>query len=307
MRGLREGARLAVTLAVVVCAAVSVRWLWGRYHEDPWTRDGRVRADVVQVSPDVSGLVTEVLVHDNQPVRKGQALFVLDRPRYEIALAQAEAAIASQRAQLAEAEREDSRNRALGDLVAAETTQQGAARVEELKAALQQAEVNRNLAKLNLERTTVAASVDGTVVNLQLRPGDYLTAGRPAMALIDAATLRVEGYFEETKLGRVHVGERVQVRLMGVDGDLYGRVESVAGGIEDRERGPSGDLLANVNPTFSWVRLAQRIPVRVVLDKVPPNIGLVVGRTATVTILEPQEPASTPAGKPAKAPSGSGR
>lgn len=294
MTWLREGARVAVTLAVLVGAALSAQWLWGRYHEDPWTRDGRVRADVVQVSPDVSGLVTEVRVHDNQPVRKGQVLFVLDRPRYQLALAQAETTIASQRAQLTEAEREDQRNRALGDLVAAEATQQGASKVEQLKAALQQAEVNRDLAKLNLERTTVSASVDGTVANLQLRPGDYLTAGHPAMALIDATTVRVEGYFEETKLGRVHVGERVQVKLMGVEGDLYGRVESIAGGIADRERGPSGDMLANVNPTFSWVRLAQRVPVRVVLDQIPPDVGLVVGRTATVTILEPKPP-KTPA------------
>jgi multidrug resistance efflux pump len=304
MKGLREGARVAVTLAVAACAVVSARGLWERYHDEPWTRDGRVRADIVQVSPDVPGLVTEVLVRDNQPVRKGQVLFVLDRPRYQLALAQAEATIASQRSQLAEAEREDARNRALGDLVAAETTQQGASKVEQLKAALQQAEVNRNLAKLNLERTTVDASVDGTVANLQLRPGDYLTAGHPAMALIDAATLRVEGYFEETKLGRVHVGEPVQVQLMGVNGDLYGRVDSVAGGIEDRERGPSGDLLANVNPTFSWVRLAQRIPVRVVLDHVPPDVGLVIGRTATVTILEPRRPAGKPAKTPTPARSG---
>jgi multidrug resistance efflux pump len=288
MHALKEGARIAVTLAVVACAVVAGRRLWDHYQVAPWTRDGRVRADVVQVSPDVSGLVTEVLVRDNQPVRRGQVLFVLDRPRYQLAVAQAEATVASVQAQLAEAQREDRRNRALGDLVAAETTQQGASKVEQLKAAVLQAIANRDLAKLNLERTTVRASVDGSVTNLELRPGDYLTAGRSAMALIDAATLHVDGYFEETKLERVHVGERVQVRLMGTRQDLFGRVESVAGGIADRERGPSGDLLANVNPTFSWVRLAQRIPVRVVLDRVPPNIGLIVGRTATVTILEPK-------------------
>ena len=287
MHALKEGARIAVTLAVVACAILAGRWLWNRYQVSPWTRDGRVRAEIVQVSPDVSGLVTEVLVRDNQPVRRGQVLFVLDRPRYQLALAQAEATIASQQAQLAEAEREDRRNRALGELVAAEATQQGASRVEQLKAALLQAIANRDLARLNLERTTVRAAVDGSVANLELRPGDYLTAGRPAMALIDAATVHVDGYFEETKLERVHVGERVLVRLMGTREDLSGRVESIAGGIEDRERGASGDLLANVNPTFSWVRLAQRIPVRLVLDHVPPDIGLIVGRTATVTVLEP--------------------
>jgi multidrug resistance efflux pump len=295
MTYVKYAARVAVTLAVLACAAFAARWLWSHYHDDPWTRDGRVRAEVVQVAPDVSGLVTQVLVRDNQPVRKGQVLFLLDRPRYEIALAQSEAAIANQQSQLAEAEREDRRNHALGDLATTEAVQQGASKVEELKAALQQALVARDLARLNLERTTVRASVDGSVTNLELRPGDYLTTGRPAMALIDAETLRVEGYFEETKLERIHVGDRVQIRLMGVKGDLSGRVDSIAGGIADRERGASGDLLANVNPTFNWVRLAQRVPVRVALDHVPANVGLIVGRTATVTVLEPK-PVRTSAG-----------
>jgi multidrug resistance efflux pump len=295
MTYLKVAARVVVTLAVLACAVFAARWLWNYYRVEPWTRDGRVRAEVVQVAPDVSGLVTQVLVRDNQPVRKGQVLFQLDRPRYEIALAQAEAVIASQQSQLAEAEREDRRNHALGDLATTEAVQQGASKVEELKAALQQALVARDLARLNLERTTVRASVDGSVTNLELRPGDYLTPGRSALALIDAETLRVDGYFEETKLERIHVGDRVQIRLMGVNGDLYGRVDSVAGGIEDRERGPSGDLLANVNPTFSWVRLAQRIPVRVALDHVPANVGLIAGRTATVTVLAP-EPARASAG-----------
>jgi multidrug resistance efflux pump len=279
--------RLLITLLMVVLAVFAARTLWARYQQDPWTRDGRVRADVVQVAPDVSGLVTEVDVRDDQPVRRGQVLFVLDRPRYALALAQADAAVASQRALLAEAQSEDMRNRALGDLVSTEATEQGASRVQQLSAALQAAIVARDLAALNLERTTVRASVDGAVSNLELRPGDYLTAGRPALALIDHASLHVDGYFEETKLARVHVGDRARVRLMGMDGDLYGRVESVAGGIEDRERGPSGDMLANVNPTFSWVRLAQRIPVRVALDQVPADVSLIAGRTATVTILQP--------------------
>ncbi|HEY2051242.1 MAG TPA: HlyD family secretion protein [Caulobacteraceae bacterium] len=296
MDRLKDAARVAVTLAVLVCACLAGRWLWDRYQVAPWTRDGRVRADIVQVSPDVTGLVTEVLVHDNQSVRRGQVLFVIDRARYQLALEQAEATVASQRAMLSEAESEDRRNRALGDLVTTEATEQGAAKVEEMKAALQQAVVSRTLARLNLERTRVGASVDGSVTNFQLRPGDYLTAGRPALALVDAASLHVDGYFEETKLARVHVGECVQVRLMGVSDPLFGKVESIASGVEDRERDPSGDLLANVNPTFSWVRLPQRIPVRVVLDRLPPNVGLIVGRTATVTVLEPPPPLKPPQG-----------
>jgi multidrug resistance efflux pump len=278
--------RIFLTLAMI-CAAVVMGWfLWDYYMEEPWTRDGRVRADVVQVTPDVSGLVTQVLVHDNEPVHRGQLLFVLDRPRYQLALAQAEAAVEDQKALLAQAVREDQRNRALGDLVATEVVEQGASRAAELKSALAQAVANRDVARLNLQRTAVTASVDGAVANIDLRPGDYVAVGHPAMALIDIGSLHVDGYFEETKLERVHPGQKAEVKLMGVEQSMSGRVESTAVGIADRERSPSGDLLPDVNPTFTWVRLAQRVPVRIVLDRVPSNIALIVGRTATVTLVK---------------------
>ena len=279
--------RFAFTATVVVIAVFAGVWLWIHYHEDPWTRDGRVRADVVQVAPDVAGWVTQVAVHDNQPVRKGQLLFVIDQPRYAIALRQAEAAVVSDRASLAEAQREDQRDRMLGDLVGAEAREQSATRVDQAEAALAQALANRDGARLNLDRTAVSASVNGVVTNLELRPGDYLNVGRPAMALVDTGTLRVEGYFEETKLSHIRIGDRASVRIMGEPTLLYGHVQSIAAGIEDRERGPSGNLLPNVNPTFNWVRLAQRIPVRVKLDVDPQDIRLISGRTATVTVLEP--------------------
>jgi multidrug resistance efflux pump len=284
---LTQSGRVAVTAVVVVIALFASQWLWIHYREDPWTRDGRVRADVVQVAPDVAGLVTQVAVKDNQSVRKGQLLFVIDQPRYAIALRQAEAAVAGARADLAEAQREDQRNRALGQLVGAEAREQGATRVSQAQAALNQALASLDNARLNLARTKVSASVDGMVTNLELRPGDYLNVGRPALALVDTGSLRVEGYFEETKLPRIHVGDRVSVRLMGEPTLLYGHVQGIAAGIEDRERGPSGNLLPNVNPTFNWVRLAQRIPVRVTLDDPPPDIRLISGRTATVTVLGP--------------------
>jgi multidrug resistance efflux pump len=279
--------RFAVTATVVGIAVFAGMWLWIHYHEDPWTRDGRVRADVVQVAPDVAGWVTQVAVHDNQPVRKGQLLFVIDQPRYAIALRQAEPTVVSDRATLAEAQREDQRDRTLGELVGVEAREQSATRVKQAEAALAQALANRDGARLNLNRTVVSASVDGVVTNLELRPGDYLNVGRPAMALVDTGTLRVEGYFEETKLRRIHIGDRASVRIMGVPTLLYGHVQGIASGIEDRERGLGGNLLPNVNPTFNWVRLAQRIPVRVELDAVPRDIRLISGRTATVTVLEP--------------------
>ena len=152
------------------------------------------------------------------------------------------------------------------------------------QAAYDQAVADRDLAKLNLERSDVRASVNGTITNMDLRPGTYVTAGKGVMALVDTDTLRVEGYFEETKLSRIHIGDPVSIRLMGNNTRLTGRVESIAAGIEDRDRTAGTNLLANVNPTFNWVRLAQRVPVRIALDNVPPNTVLVSGRTATVEI-----------------------
>lgn len=282
---LRNIVRVSITLLVVALAIIAAMWMWRHYQVEPWTRDGRVRADVVRVAPDVSGLVTEVLVQDNQPVKKGQTLFVVDAPRYRLAVAQSEAAIASARAALLQARREARRNDVLGDLVAGEEREQGRARVESAEAALAQAEAAANVARLNLTRTSVVASVNGTVTNLQLRPGDYVQAGGQAMALVDADSLHVDGYFEETKLPRIAIGDPVTIELMGEDRLIEGRVESIAAGIDDRDRTASSNLLPSVNPTFNWVRLAQRVPVRVKLLKVPKDIRLIAGRTATITVL----------------------
>jgi len=217
-------------------------------------------------------------------------LFVLDQPRYRVALAQAQATVLNDKAVLAEAQREVARNTALGDLVSAEIREQSMARAQEAQAALNQAQAGVDAARLNLDRTVVRASVNGVVSNLELRPGDYLAVGRQAFALVDTDTLHVDGYFEETKLPRIRVGDAASVKIMGEALVLHGHVASIAAGIEDRERSPSGNLLANVNPTFSWVRLAQRVPVRIVLDAVPAYVRLIAGRTATVTILTPHTP-----------------
>lgn len=277
--------RSAATILIVAIAIAVAFWLWGRYETDPWTRDGHIRADIVRVTPDVAGLVTNVAVHDNQSVKPGDVLFVVDRPRYALALAQTDAAIQSARATLLQARREAQRDLALGDLVAKETHEQNVARVATTSAALAQAESQRSTAALNLERTTVRASVHGTVTNLDLHPGDYIAVGTQAMALIDTDSLRVEGYFEETKLGQIHLGDAVTVHLMGEPATLRGRVDSIAAGINDSERTNTSNLLPNVNPTFNWVRLAQRIPVRIKLERVPAGVPLIVGRTATVTVV----------------------
>jgi multidrug resistance efflux pump len=277
--------RWSITALIVLAATLVAFRLWNRYETTPWTRDGHVYADVVRVSPDISGLVTEVAVHDNELVHKGQLLFVVDRPRYTDALAQADAAIASARATLEQARRVARRDRVLGELVATEAREEDDAKVQTSLAALNQTLAARSTAQLNRDRTAVNASVNGYVTNLALRPGDYLGAGTEALAMIDLDSIRIEAYLEETKLRHVEVGDQARIRLMGDEQDLSGHVESIAGGIADDQRSNSPNLLAAVNPTFTWVRLAQRIPVRVHVDRMPPGTRLILGRTATVSIL----------------------
>ncbi|MBN8907119.1 MAG: HlyD family secretion protein, partial [Rhodospirillales bacterium] len=141
-------------------------------------------------------------------------------------------------------------------------------------------------AQLNLDRSEVRATVDGSVTNFTMRPGDYVAAGTPVIALVDSASFHATGYFEETKLPRIRIGDRARVRMLGEGGLIEGHVESIASDIANREVSAGERLLPDVNPTFAWVRLAQRIPVRVAIDRVPPGTVLVSGRTATVEVLE---------------------
>ncbi len=284
MKSLKFIGRLIATLAIVVAAVFVGRGLWGHYMDEPWTRDARLRADVVGLAPDVSGLVSEVLVTDNQAVKKGDILFRVDRQRFSIALVQSEAALEGSKAALDQAHRERERQQRLGEAASLQQKEQAQTAEEQADAAFRQATANRDLAALNLERSEIKATVNGTVSNLSLRPGDYVSAGTARIALIDTDSLRVEGYFEETKLQRIHPGDKVSIHLMGQSQSLDGHVESIATGIEDRERTAGTGLLANINPTFSWVRLAQRVPVRISIDTVPDGVRLIAGLTATVEV-----------------------
>jgi RND family efflux transporter MFP subunit len=277
--------RVAVTAAMLLVAVLVGRQMWTYYMEAPWTRDGKVRADVVAVAPDVSGLVSEVMVRDNQEVSRGDVLFRIDPDRFRLALRQAEADVAGKKAALDQASSDFERYRQLSDnVVSRQKLEQAIAAQQLAEAAYQAAQANRDVAQLNLARSEIHAPVGGRITNMELRPGAYVSVGKGVMALVDASTLRVDGYFEETKLPRIHVGDPVRIHLMGEAGDLTGRVESIAGGIEDRDRTEGANLMANVNPTFAWVRLAQRIPVRVALDADVDRRALIVGRTASVAV-----------------------
>jgi RND family efflux transporter MFP subunit len=278
---------VSLTAIAVVAAILVANHLWSYYMRAPWTRDGRVRADIVQIAPDVSGFVTEVLVHDNEPVHRGDVIFRIDRARFALALQQADAAVAGKLAALDAANSDLKRYRALTtDAVSQQKQEQILAAQLLAKAACDQALADQAVAKLNLERSEVKAPVNGTISNMDLRPGTYVTSGKGVMALVDSDTLHVEGYFEETKLPRIHVGAPVKVRLMGDASPLTGHVESIAAGIEDRDRADGATLLANVNPTFNWVRLAQRVPVRIALDDPSKQTVLLAGRSATVEVVD---------------------
>jgi len=279
-----RSARVVVTLAVVATAVWAGLRLWDHYELEPWTRDGRVRANVVQIAPDVSGLVTAVPVQDNQLVAAGTLLFEVDRARFTLALRQAESALGATKVALLQAQRENARNTDLGNLISQELREQTATRVEAAQANVAQAAVALDAARLNLERAQVRAPTDGLVTNLDMRTGSYAMAGRPVLALVDAKSFYVEGYFEETKLPRIHVGDRVRVTPMGGT-RLDGTVDSIAAGIADRDRTTGINLLPSVNPTFNWVRLAQRIPVRVKLDALAAGTRLVAGETVTVQVV----------------------
>ena len=278
--------QILFTLVVVAIAAFVLWRLIDYYMFAPWTRDGHVRADVVQVAPDVGGLIVSVNVVDSQPVSAGQVLFVIDQARYELALRQAQATALQRRATLDQARREDARNRTLGDLVAREVTEESQSRVQTAEAALADANVAIDTAKLNLQRTTVVSPVDGYLNDRAPRTGEYVSSGRSVLSVVDLHSFRVDGYFEETKLHGIDIGQQVDIKIMGEAKMLHGHVQSIVAGIEDRDRVLGSNLLPNVNPAFSWVRLAQRIPVRIALDEVPADFRMIAGRTATVSVRD---------------------
>ncbi len=306
--------QVLLTLIVVVAAALVLWRIINYYMFSPWTRDGHVRADVIQIAPDVSGLITSVQVVDDQPVRKGQVLFVIDQARYTLAARLAEATLDQRRATLAQAKREYARNGTLGNLVASEQVEESRTRVEQGEAAVEDAQVSLDTARLNLQRTTIVSPVDGYLNDRAPRVGEYVPAGRAVLSVVDQHSFRVDGYFEETKLRGIHIGQPVDITVMGEPKPLRGHVQSIVAAIEDRDRSQSANLLPNVNPAFSWVRLAQRIPVRVALDEVPDDFRMIAGRTATVSMRAADArrdgaatPANTRAAAPARTASGAPR
>ncbi|WP_426112450.1 efflux RND transporter periplasmic adaptor subunit [Pseudomonas sp. DSP3-2-2] len=275
---------LIATLLVLALAIWIGRTLWVNYMDTPWTRDGRVRADIINVAADVTGTVVDVPVRDNQQVKKGDLLMQIDPEHYQVAVKQAQALVASRKATW-EMRKVNAKRRAdMDNLVISTESRDDASNIAtSAQADYQLAQAQLEAAELNLRRTRVLAAVDGYVTNLNVHRGDYARMGEAKMAVVDMNSFWVYGFFEETKLPHIRVGDPADMQLMS--GQLLkGHVESIARGIYDRDNPESRELIADVNPTFNWVRLAQRVPVRIHLDQVPEDVILSAGTTCTVIV-----------------------
>jgi len=283
---------LIATLLILALAIWIGRLLWIHYMDTPWTRDGRVRADVINVAADVSGVVIDVPVKDNQPVKKGDLLMQIDPEHYQLAVKQAEAMVASRKATWEMRKVNANRRKDMDALVISAESREDAGNVAtSAQADYQLAVAQLDAAQLNLKRTKVLAAVDGYVTNLNVHRGDYARIGEAKMAVVDMNSFWVYGFFEETKLPHVRIDDPADMQLMSGE-VMKGHVESIARAIYDRDNPESRELIADVNPTFNWVRLAQRVPVRIHLDHVPEGVVLAAGITCTV-IVNPETQGST--------------
>jgi RND family efflux transporter MFP subunit len=280
-----------LTLIMLALASIATWALWQGYMAAPWTRDGTVRAYVVTIAPEVAGRIVELPVADNQFVHKNDLLVVIDPTNYAIAVGQATAVVTQARANADNAEREARRRAQLTNLETSEEEKQTyASNAQAAEATYQQAVENLARARVDLQRASIRSPVNGYVTNLLAQLGDYANVGQTEISLVDADSFWVDGYFEETNLGEIQEGDLANIKLMGYSQVVKGHVDSIARGINVANAQPNQAGLALVNPIFTWVRLAQRVPVRIHINEVPDGIRLVAGITATVQIDSRPEP-----------------
>lgn len=273
------------SLLVLAVAIIAGWWLWNYYMHSPWTRDGKVRAEQVSVTPQVSGTITTLHVKDNQFVHAGEVLFRIDETPFHIAVLNAEAQLAKAQSDLAKANNEANRRRHLSrNYISAEDLDTANINVKAMQANVAVAEATLKQAQWQLTQTVVKAPVDGWVTNLSTRVGDYATTGQPVFALVDSHSFYVVGYFEETKLRHIREGAPAQIVLYSSSQKLQGHVSSIGRAIYDQSVETDSGLVPDVKPNIPWVRLAQRIPVRISFDKLPSDLTLVSGTTCTVSV-----------------------
>lgn len=277
--------RIAITLLLVLLATIAVFKAWAFYTESPWTRDAKFTADVIAIAPDVSGLLTDVPIVDNQLVQQGQILMVIDQPRYQQALAEANADVAYYQTLAAEKKREAGRRVRLGiQAMSQEEIDQSNNVLQTVQHQLAKAIAVRDLAQLDLERTTVRAPADGWVTNLNVHAGEFITRGSTAVALVKKNSFYVIAYLEETKLEGLNKGDRAEITPLGSNRIMHGTVDSLAAAVNNSSSTPNSKGLASIDSNLEWVRLAQRVPVKILLDEKDQQHSYPAGTTATVVI-----------------------
>jgi len=280
----RKISRTAITLILVVLAFIAIFRAWVYYTESPWTRDARFSADVVAIAPDVAGLITDVKVKDNQLVRKNQVLFTIDQPRYQKSLEEADADVAYYQVLAAEKRREAGRRNKLGTMaMSREEIDQANNLLQTVEHQLAKSQATRDLARLDLERTVIRAPADGWVTNLNVYSGEFITRGSTAVALVKKESFYVMAYMEETKLEGVRPGYRAEITPLGSTKVIKGTVDSIAAGVTNASSSSDVKGMATIDSNLEWVRLAQRVPVRIHLDQQQGNLWP-AGTTATVII-----------------------
>jgi multidrug resistance efflux pump len=280
---LRRVAKAGATALFLALAVLCALVIWDTYVNAPWTRDGRVRVQVSDIAPQISGRIVEIRVVDNQFVHAGDALYVIDPFDYRVALATATAQVKQRAADLQVKRQQAERRLHLTDLATtAEEQQVFAGQAADAEALFEASTQQQAQAEVNLARTEVRSPVNGFVTNLLMRVGDYASTGVTNVYVIDTNSYWIDGYFEETKLARLCVGDRVEARLLGFRTPIIGQIDTVTRGISVSDATPSIQGLPNVNAVYTWVRLAQRVPVRIRITQIPPGIPLVAGLTATV-------------------------
>ncbi len=284
---MRKSLRILITLLIVAIAIAAGLWLWHYYLYTPWTRDGRVRANVITIAPGVSGWVETLAVQDTASVDRGEVLFTINDARYQASLEHAQAVVDQRQATLELRRHEQSRRQRLSNQAISDEDQE-IARIDTRVAAanLAQAQADLERARIDLERTTIRAPVAGHIINMHLNAGNYVNSSQGTMALVEAGSFYVTGYFEETKMPFIEPGDEAVVTLMSGDTRLQGHVAGIARGIANTNTSTNTELLPQVQPTFNWVRLARRIPVRIELDEIPEGTLLSSGMTATVRIVD---------------------
>ncbi|MCG9661095.1 efflux RND transporter periplasmic adaptor subunit [Vibrio mediterranei] len=278
--------RVLLPTALVIAAGATCYTSWVAYTQSLWTRDAKVHVEIAEVAPKVSGEIVTVAVHDNQFVNAGDLLFAIDDADYKNSVSQAKYAMLK-----AEAELEQSKNSYRRDsrllskkLVSEEQVISEKLAVAANKAALEQAKSSLAKAELDLSRTKVVAPQDGYVTNLNQRQGNYINKGETFVALVESDTYYILAYFTETKVKDLVEGAKANIRPFSSDKTFVGKIEGIGRAIIDQSADNSG-LISNVNPTVPWVRLAQRVPVRISIPKeVLESERLIAGTTVSVDI-----------------------